>query len=101
MATDHMTDPIFWIPAKYIYQVAAGLLTIILLGLSYAGHKVLKFVKKQAARLERIENVQGVQAENHLSTIQENTGKTVELLQQIQVGQAEMNGYLRGITRDV
>jgi hypothetical protein len=38
-----------------------------------------------------------VQAENHLHTIQGETGKTVEILEKMQNSQAEMNGYLRGV----
>lgn len=49
------------------------------------------------SRLERIETIQGVTAENHLTTIQTNTAKTVEVLEDMKVGQAELNGYLRGI----
>ena len=40
---------------------------------------------KVTDRLERIENVQGVQAENHLTTIQTNTAKTNEILQAVQI----------------
>jgi hypothetical protein len=90
-------DPIFWIPAKYIYHVAALMLSV-LGGVTFYGiRKVGEFISLQASRLERIENVQGVQAENHLHTIQGNTGKTVEILEKMQLGQAEQNGYLRGL----
>jgi len=90
-------DPIFWIPTKYIYHVAALMLSVLGATALYAIRKGIEFVKEQAIRLERIENVQGVQAENHLHTIQGNTGKTVEILEKMQLGQAELNGYLRGL----
>lgn len=92
-------DPIFWIPAKYIYHVTASLLSILGAAAIYIFHKASEFIKKQAERLERIETVQGVQAENHLHTIQGNTGKTVEILEKMQIGQAELNGYLKGILK--
>jgi hypothetical protein len=90
------SDPIFFIPAKYIYHVAAALFSVVGAATVYAFRKASEFVKKQSERLERIETVQGVQAENHLCTIQGNTGKTVEILEKMQVGQAEFNGYLKG-----
>lgn len=34
--------------------------------------------------------------ENHLAHVQDNTSKTVELLEKVVEGQAEMNGYLKG-----
>jgi hypothetical protein len=52
---------------------------------------------KVTGRLERIENVQGVQAENHLTTIQTNTAKTNEILLTVQLNLAEQTGYLKAI----
>ena len=52
--------------------------------------------RQVTSRLERIESVQGVQAENHLKTIEANTGKTNEHLEKIEIGQAELNGYIKG-----
>jgi len=49
------------------------------------------------SRLERIESVQGVQAENHLKTIEVNTGHTNEILEKMELSQAELTGYLKGI----
>src|ERR1700753_3049256 len=92
-----IADPILFVPAQYIYHVAGALLTLVGIGVTYISRKVWEFIKHQSARLERIETIQTVQAENHLNTIQGNTGKTVELLEKMQVGQAEMNGYLKGV----
>ena len=49
------------------------------------------------ARLERIESVQGVQAENHLKTIENNTSRTNEILEKMELQSAELTGYLKGI----
>jgi hypothetical protein len=41
------------------------------------------------AKLDTIQN-------NHLHTIQENTGRSAELLEKLVEGQAELNGYIKG-----
>lgn len=46
--------------------------------------------------LADIRETSKVQAENHLKTIEMNTGKTNEILQEMVKGQAEMNGWLKG-----
>lgn len=48
------------------------------------------------ATLFSIQQTAQVQAENHLTTIQTNTGKTNEILERMAEGQAEMNGWLKG-----
>jgi hypothetical protein len=47
--------------------------------------------------LNRLEKVQTIQVENCLSTIQKNGSATNDLLAQIHLEQAEMNGFLKGI----
>lgn len=46
--------------------------------------------------ISSIHQIAQVQAENHLSTIQVNTGKTNEILEKMAAGQSEMNGWLKG-----
>jgi hypothetical protein len=47
--------------------------------------------------LERIEKVQGVQAENHLRTIETNTAMTNTILEKMELQSAELTGFLKGI----
>jgi hypothetical protein len=49
------------------------------------------------SRLARIEQVQGVQTENHLKTIETNTAKTNEILEKMELQSAELTGFLKGI----
>jgi hypothetical protein len=47
--------------------------------------------------LERIEKVQGVQAENHLHAIEISTAKTNDILEKMELQSAELTGFLKGI----
>lgn len=47
-------------------------------------------------QLKLIEQTTRVQAENHLATIQTNTGKTNDLLEKVVENQIELNGWLKG-----
>jgi hypothetical protein len=53
-------------------------------------------IKDAKQRLVTIEETTRVQAENHLATIQANTSKTVEVLEDMRKDQAELLGYIRG-----
>jgi hypothetical protein len=47
-------------------------------------------------QLKLIEQTTRVQTENHLTTIQTNTGKTNDLLEKVVENQIELNGWLKG-----
>ena len=84
---------------SWILGPGAGILGAI----SWAANKFFISPLQQAWKsatdtLDRIEKVQGVQAENHLLTIENNTTRTNELLQAIHDGQLEMSGFLRGMS---
>lgn len=46
--------------------------------------------------LKVIDSTTRLQSENHLTTIQQNTGRTVEILEQMQRDQAELLGFIKG-----
>jgi hypothetical protein len=48
-------------------------------------------------RLKHIETVTNVATENHLTTIETNSKKTVEVLEKIHDGQLEMSGYIKAM----
>lgn len=52
--------------------------------------------KKSKQFFEAMDQKLNVIKDNHLHTIQENTGQTVELLEDLVKEQREMNGYLKG-----
>jgi hypothetical protein len=71
---------------KVVAIVSVGLLGSAAL---YFVSKSLKFFTSMKQDITSIK-------ENHLHTIQDNTGRTVELLERMVYEQAEFNSYLRG-----
>jgi hypothetical protein len=62
----------------------------------YVGHSIAKEWRGIKDKLTLIEETTRVQAENHLTTIQVNTGKTNDLLEKVVENQTELNGWLKG-----
>jgi competence protein ComGF len=58
---------------------------------------IIEFAEQLREDLNHIKNIQGVQAENHLTTIQSESIKTNELLNDMRTQNAETNGYLKAI----
>jgi competence protein ComGF len=58
---------------------------------------IIAFAQQCRDDLNHIKNIQGVQAENHLTTIQNESIKTNELLNDMRTQNAETNGYLKAI----
>jgi hypothetical protein len=90
-----------FIPETYIYD-AFGLVMIGLFAVArFIVKKVIESLKSEwkavTERLERIEDVQGVQAENHLNTIQAESLKQTDLLTEMVKEQAGTNGYLKAL----
>ncbi len=75
--------------------------TILLGALGWLGKRfgdhVANRLNHAESKLDEIHTVVTVQAENHLKTIQENTAKTNDLLNEIRVEMALQSGYLKGI----
>ncbi len=57
--------------------------------------RTAKQVREEVAQIKAQVNTATT---NHLHTIQENTGKTVEILQELRKDQAELVGYLKGLS---
>ena len=89
------------VPQAYVYSVLGVVFSGLFIVTRFIVKKTVAAIKAEwqvvSNRLERIEDVQGVQAENHLTTIQANTSKTNEILQALQVDLAEQTGYLKAI----
>jgi hypothetical protein len=75
--------------------------TAVLGGLWWIMKKIFGNLKAEWTKvidgLERIEKVQGVQAENHLKTIETNTAMTNTILEKMELQSAELTGFLKGI----
>lgn len=88
------------IPEAYIYLAFGAVLTALLALVRFGMKKAIQALKTEwntaMERLERIESVQGVQAENHLNTIQQNTA----VLPAIQKDISELVGYLKAKAED-
>jgi hypothetical protein len=92
------------IPVRYIYPTFGLVAAAVIIVVRATAKSMFGTIKEEwrlvTARLERMEGVQGVEASNHLTHIQESCNKSVEILQAICVEQAESNGYLRAITNE-
>ena len=90
------------IPETYIYGAFGVVVTMLVFLVRFGMKKLIEALKIEwktvTDRLERIEMVQGAQAENHLNTIQANSTKACEILSDIQLSMAEQNGYLKAIS---
>jgi hypothetical protein len=89
------------IPETYIYGAFGLLVTGLGVIARFVVKKTIEILKAEwqavTARLELIETVQGVQAENHLNTIQSEALKQTILLEDMVKEQASTNGYLKAI----
>ncbi len=69
-------------------------------GVLWVGRYFVSLAKEEwddmKSKINTIATTTQVQAENHLQTIQTNTGKTNDILERMAEGQAEMNGWLKG-----
>lgn len=85
-------------PFTYVpHAIGTSLVGIIFwLGKKFGSH-LAKTVTDAESKLTKIHEVVTVQAENHLCTIQANTGETNKVLGDIRVQMAEQNGYLRAL----
>lgn len=88
------------------HQLRIGLGVTLTLLFSIVGVCSTFIFKKSKAFFEAMDQKLDVMTNNHLHTIQDNTGKTVELLEKVVEGQneaniraAELNGFLKA-TRD-
>jgi len=85
------------IPTPYIYSATTALLTAVIWLLRIVWKFVSATVNSWSEKLSTIESTTRVQAENHLCTIQANTTKANDLLEQLLLSQAGTNGFLKAI----
>lgn len=81
------------------HAVVAAFITAFGWLVKYVAKSIQQEWKDTKEKLNIMVTTTQVQAENHLHTIQENTGKTNVLLERVVEGQAEMNGFLKGAFR--
>jgi hypothetical protein len=81
------------------HAIATSLGGLLIWFAKYVGRSVKDEWKDTKEKLNAIATTTQVQAENHLTTIQQNTAKSNDLLEKVVEGQAEMNGFLKGAFR--
>jgi hypothetical protein len=96
-----MSSDLSWIPQQSIYYVASALLAI-LVG---AGGYVIKSFKRDwdgaIGKLDTIENIIHIQAENHLQTIQAEVVKHTTILETMRDDQRELLGSIKTDQREL
>ncbi len=73
-------------------------LTALVGTLTYPVRSMFRTAKQVREEVAQIKAQVNTATTNHLHTIQENTGKTVEILQELRKDQAELVGYLKGLS---
>jgi len=96
-----MSGNLGWIPPTWIYAITSVLLTSLASLGGLVIRKTLQNIKKDwdvaMTKLTTIEDIQRIQAENHLQTIQAESVKQTGLLTDMLQAQAETNGYLKAV----
>jgi hypothetical protein len=88
-------------PLTYVpHAIGGGIFTALVWMGKYLGSFMTKRIAETESKLTKIHDVVTVQAENHLCTIQANTGETNRVLNEIRLQMAEQNGYLKAMSAE-